>query len=144
MRAISALLGLLALLVPAYRYLVAADAHGPSPWPVATGLALGAIGVLAADRLVRAAAAERRRILETGLRGTATILAAHIPPSTPSSHPPAALRLRIDLAGREPYEIDWTGGLAASEQRKALVGAVIEVRVDRDAPGKIALLFDED
>jgi hypothetical protein len=81
----------------------------------------------------------KMRLLENGLPGHATILKAPVHGSTVSEEMDR-FRVRVELEGREPYEVTIWQSFAAWEVELMQPGAVVECRVDPADSKRLVLL----
>lgn len=134
---------ILAALVPVYRFGIAANKPGPSPWPISAGLVLFAAGLFYGARREARSEAVERRVRATGLAGRATVLSVADVPVGPHSPPIAEARLRIEIAGRAPYELALRLVLPGPVAAARLVpGGTLSVKVDPTEPKRIFVEWD--
>jgi hypothetical protein len=100
-------------------------------WPLS--LALGLVGVVL---LVRSST----RLAARGKLARATVLDVQTTPLAVDGRPLCRIQLRVELAGRRPFEAHARRVLRADERARFEHGAVLFVRVDPDEPDDVLIV----
>lgn len=115
--------------------LSALGALGVAPAWQAVPLA-GVLGLVGLVLVLRASS----RLARRGKLARATVLGVLPTPLAVDGRPLCRIHLRVELAGRPPFEGHARRVLRADEQRRFEHGAVLRVRVDPDDPDDVLIV----